>query len=584
MATTIKFKRGTRINLNSLASSNSLEAGEPILITDEDRIAICTSDSTYEEFAKTYEALNKSAGCVVMPTITDNGNGSITVSNNGEYNLYSNSQGDGAITTYSINGNTFTLTDNTTNYLVASYNSGTPTLSIITNASLLTHTDVIPIETIYRNGIYLHKQDWNSVGLALANKLHQSIIRTQRYRRESGLALTESGTRNLNLTAGIVWTGGVVNSLDAIATATDNLFLCYKNSGTWTTSVVSQYNNTQYQNGDNLATLTTARYAVNFVYRGVEQQKHLYIVLGTGDYTEAQAVSATVPEIPLLISSHAVLVAKIIVQKSSNTAYSISSAFDPQFMGEAAGGGTSDHTQLTNLAWASSAHTGTANKLAGFGTSGEAVYVDPPTGGGASLWTAIVGTRASNTTITVTGDQTALFKKGMIVRWKESTVDKWGMVSIPSTYSSVTTITIVGCVCASIDSGSFQYSSLIGVEQFKQRFVTAGTLGAISTNVMNSWVALEPYNVIGVDVYVGVAGTTGSTTFDLNKNGTTMFTTKPTLSSTVSYSSTPFSADSGTTLALGDRVTVDIDAINTTPAIDAYLELYVIPARYFTLG
>ena len=80
-------------------------------------------------------------------------------------------------------------------------------------------------------------------------------------------------------------------------------------------------------------------------------------------------------------------------------------------------------------------------------------------GGGTSLWTAIAGTRASNTTITVAGDQTAIFKKGMIVRWLESSVIKWGMVSIPSTYSSPnTTITIIGCVCNSIDTDSFKYS------------------------------------------------------------------------------------------------------------------------------
>ena len=61
-------------------------------------------------------------------------------------------------------------------------------------------------------------------------------------------------------------------------------------------------------------------------------------------------------------------------------------------------------------------------------------YVDSKASG-ASLWTAITGTRASNTTITVATDKTAIFKKGMIVRWQESGVDKAGMVSIPSTYS-----------------------------------------------------------------------------------------------------------------------------------------------------
>lgn len=55
MATQIKFKRGTRANLNTLATSGDLIAGEPIYITDEDRIAICTSDQTYETFAKESE-------------------------------------------------------------------------------------------------------------------------------------------------------------------------------------------------------------------------------------------------------------------------------------------------------------------------------------------------------------------------------------------------------------------------------------------------------------------------------------------------------------------------------------------------
>lgn len=40
------------------------------------------------------------------------------------------------------------------------------------------------------------------------------------------------------------------------------------------------------------------------------------------------------------------------------------------------------HNDLMGLAWNESGHTGTANKLAGFGASGEAVYVDVPSGGG----------------------------------------------------------------------------------------------------------------------------------------------------------------------------------------------------------
>jgi hypothetical protein len=49
-------KRGTRANLNTLASANGLSAGEVYLITDENRIAMGTSTSTYESYAKESEA------------------------------------------------------------------------------------------------------------------------------------------------------------------------------------------------------------------------------------------------------------------------------------------------------------------------------------------------------------------------------------------------------------------------------------------------------------------------------------------------------------------------------------------------
>lgn len=203
--------------------------------------------------------------------------------------------------------------------------------------------------------------------------------------------------------------------------------------------------------------------------------------------------------------------------------------------------------------------------------------------GGTSLWTAIAGTRASNTTITVATDLTAIFKKGMIVRWQESGVDKVGMVSIPSTYSSPnTTITIIGDTCASIDANSFKYSVILISE--KKKFVIAGNIGAVATNVANAYYADKPYRVIGAELSVGTAGVTNSTTIDLNLGGSTMFTTKPTLGTTVAFATTPFTADTAKSLALGDKVTLDIDAVQSTPAIDLYADLIVFESRFLTLS
>ena len=207
----------------------------------------------------------------------------------------------------------------------------------------------------------------------------------------------------------------------------------------------------------------------------------------------------------------------------------------------------------------------------------------PASGGGSSLWTVMPGTpaRGSDTFFTVTGDVTSYMIKGIIIKWTQSSVVKLAMVSIPSTYSSPnTTITIIGDLMGSIDANSFKYC-MIGAEVIT--FVSAGNIGAVLTDVANAYYAKEPKRVIGAEISVGTAGTTNSTTIDINIGGTTCFTTKPTLASTIAYSATPFTADSGSTLSLNNKVTIDVDAIQTTNAIDLYVYLLLFPIRLINL-
>lgn len=216
------------------------------------------------------------------------------------------------------------------------------------------------------------------------------------------------------------------------------------------------------------------------------------------------------------------------------------------------------------------------------------VYVDNETGetkkagfpgSGTSVWTAFSGTRASNTTITVASDVTAIFKKGVLIRWSDSG-DKVGMVSIPSTESGgTTTITIIGDTCGA-DATDFKYC-LLPVEV--ANFAVAGTIGATAADVANAFYARYPYRVLGADLQVGTAGTTNNSTADINVGGTSVFATKPTLATTVASSPTPFTADNNTSLALGNKVTIDIDAVQSTPAVDLYIQLYLMPLRYLDL-
>jgi PHD/YefM family antitoxin component YafN of YafNO toxin-antitoxin module len=58
---TLKIKRATRAQLNTAASSNNLEQGEPYLITDENRMAVGLTSGTYESMAKQSETIIISA-------------------------------------------------------------------------------------------------------------------------------------------------------------------------------------------------------------------------------------------------------------------------------------------------------------------------------------------------------------------------------------------------------------------------------------------------------------------------------------------------------------------------------------------
>lgn len=211
-------------------------------------------------------------------------------------------------------------------------------------------------------------------------------------------------------------------------------------------------------------------------------------------------------------------------------------------------------------------------------------HLDPimlSTSGGSStpsIWVTFTGTRTSDTTFTLAGNQTSIFTKGLVVQWLESTDVKCGMV-VSSTYSSVTIVTIVGDVCTSAAT-QFKYC-VFPVEII--RFALSGTIGSTGTDVANAFYANYNSRVLGADIQVGTAGTTNNTSVDINKDGTTMFNTKPTLASATSTNANTFTANSLTTLFTNNKVTIDIDSIQSTPAVDLYVQLYIFPTRYLSL-
>ena len=288
-----------------------------------------------------------SAGIQIPPSYTDNGDGSITFTS-GLYCFYTNTSGIGKIKRFTLAGTTFTLADNTNQFIVADYNGGSPTIYVTTNVSVINETTIIPIYTIYRRGTILHILEWDSLGDALGNKTHQSIVKTQRFRVEpGGLGLGEVATRTVTVGSGTVWHGAVPTSLSAFNSSVNTMWLAYHVAGVWTFSTITQYNNTQYDDGTNLQTLPGGKYAVNFVYRVVGTNDTTTIVfLGQGAYSLGDAQASQPPaNLPAEVLSHATLVGRIIVSQGGTTATQIDSAFSTLFTP----GGVTDHNALLNL-------------------------------------------------------------------------------------------------------------------------------------------------------------------------------------------------------------------------------------------
>ena len=108
---------------------------------------------------------------------------------------------------------------------------------------------------------------------------------------------------------------------------------------------------------------------------------------------------------------------------------------------------------------------------------------------------------------------------------------------------------------AAVASGIFEMEIAVSDE------TTSVTTGAAKITFY------APMDATITEVFIGVTGqsSSGAVTADLNKNGTTMFSTNPSIDASEDTSLTGTAAVlSVTTWAKGDKMTIDIDAAGTS--------------------
>jgi len=288
-----------------------------------------------------------SSGTTIAPTITYNtGLGTVTIGD-GIYRLFHTINYTGVITEHIISGTTFSITEHITTYICSDYNNGTPILRTITDSSQFNWSNIIPIYTVTRDGDNLSFVNWDSPGNGLPNKIHDRLIRTDRFSRESGLDIGETAIRKIIVSSGIIWQGVYRNSMDSVDSSIDICKFWHTDAlGEWIDESITQYNNTQYDTGTGLVTLTDGNYAVNWIFRMIGNTKEIVVFLGDGDFDLNTAKASQLPSnIPATISKNGMLIGRIIVLKGEDVATQIDSAFVTKF----AASTITSHSGLTDL-------------------------------------------------------------------------------------------------------------------------------------------------------------------------------------------------------------------------------------------
>lgn len=324
------------------------------------------------------------AGRITGGLITNNGDGTVAVSS-----------GRGLIKTAEdyITGTIFfewdaapsiALTSDAINYIYLDYNSGTPTIYATTDRTILDLSLHIAFGRVFLSGAtdISFIQSGNEA-FCITSRVHERLIYTDGgLVRASGGVISGTGTRNIASTAGKFYLG--LNAVTTVAkdtSGTDTFTSWYRNgSGGWTSAASqTQISNTLYDDGDGtLGTLSNNQYGVHWVF--IRFDGKLDVVYGQSSYTLALANSATLPStIPPILSSFAILAAKIIILKSDTVFTSIASAYTTAFpintasnhndLGGIQGGTTDQYYHLT-----STEYTTTVPKYYGSLASEPATY------------------------------------------------------------------------------------------------------------------------------------------------------------------------------------------------------------------
>lgn len=276
--------------------------------------------------------------------------------------------------------NGLAIPSNTTRYVGIDYNAGSPAVVVHTTNDFDGH-DNFALGSVVNEAGTLHI---NHDPIELADFFDHAIKRwyqthpLARDERQAGLIIGDVGTRNFSITAGTLWDRLNEFPIAALSTNVSGTFDRYYRDGAGgftKEAAQTQWGNTQYDDGTGtLATLAGGRWANVWWY--LENDGDIVMLYGRNTWGNLAAAATESPPatVPARITDAGLLVGRFIFQKSAGVAAVVDSVFTTVFNLTAA----TDHAALSNLAWTSSGHTGTASKVPAFNGSGAASEIADP--------------------------------------------------------------------------------------------------------------------------------------------------------------------------------------------------------------
>ncbi len=291
-----------------------------------------------------------SAGYTIGGTITDNLDGTVHVGIGTGFIRISNNSGATLKTFGWPNTENLVLTDNASNYIYVDYNGGTPIVAAQVGGSgiLDNENDKFELAEIYREGTDLHITQHRQYSNDAISRLQKRLYSISGLIRANGLVLGETGTRNVTLTAGLIWVKLDENNISAIDTSGAGSFTRYYRTGGVWTAVASQtqWDNVNYNDtSSGLVSMTNNRYSFQEFF--VEPDGDFVSVYGDDEYVGLAAAenAPLITNLPPRLSGHSVYVGRIVFEEGGSVAEIILSPFGNSL----ASAPVTDHNILSNL-------------------------------------------------------------------------------------------------------------------------------------------------------------------------------------------------------------------------------------------